>query len=145
MAGRANLFKIKNTISQSLSDSNSDMSTKDSGVGSRSPVSSGEYRRVGRGKLIDELTSSCSHVTISGARGRARIFEAMESYTSSTDSQVLSSGRGRAKILESIQLNSTTEPANVTTNNSRKEEVEQCDNADEKHLQPVIKHGIKGN
>ncbi|XP_013104346.2 protein argonaute-3 [Stomoxys calcitrans] len=93
---------------QSLStESSSDApSTKDSGLGSRTPTSLGDYRRLGRGKLIDDLTSSCSNLSL-GGRGRSslKFLEETQSLTGSTGG----GGRGRAMFFQKLQqFESTT-------------------------------------
>ncbi|XP_075148172.1 argonaute 3 [Haematobia irritans] len=102
--GRGNFLAL---LEQSVSTESSSEapSTKDSGLGSRSPVSLGEYRRLGRGKLIDDLTSSCSNLSL-GGRGRSNLkfLEDSQSLTGSSGG----GGRGRAMFFQKLQQFETT-------------------------------------
>ncbi|XP_061388506.1 protein argonaute-3 [Musca vetustissima] len=106
---------------ESSSDALSGKSAKDSGLGSNSPLSLGEYRRLGRGKLIDELASSCSNLSL-GGRGRSKFLEDTQSLTGSlsvaggggssggegSSGGGGGSGRGRALLFQKLQQFETT-------------------------------------
>lgn len=90
---------LEKTVSAD-SNSSEEVSTKDSGLGSRSPVSGGE-RRLGRGRLVEDL-SSFSGLSI-GGRGRSKLFEEDNSQSGNQNT-----GRGRATLFQRFAIESSS-------------------------------------
>ncbi|XP_073816374.1 argonaute 3 [Musca autumnalis] len=134
--GRGSFLSLleQTTLStESSSDALSGKSNKDSGLGSNSPVSLGEYRRLGRGKLMTELASTCSNLSLSG-RGRSKFLEDTQSLTGSLsvagggggsssggEGSTGGSGRGRALLFQKLQQFETT---GITTTSEEAEQPE---------------------
>lgn len=85
-SGRGKLLHLEEDVKSALLESSSGSDkTKDSGLGTRATLIE-ERRRVGRGKLLDELPSVCSKLSnISVGHGRGLINEPTE--VSSVDSR----------------------------------------------------------
>lgn len=116
--GRGSFLSLGEPSATSTESSSDAQSAKDSGLGSRSPVSLGEYRRLGRGKLLDELTSSCSNLSL-GGRGRSSL-KLLEDTQSSLTGSSGSGGRGRALLFQKLQ----EKQFETTTITTTSEEVE---------------------
>lgn len=113
--GRGNFLNLlsEQTTVSTESTSSEEPSVKDSGLGSRSPVSTGEYRRVGRGKLIDDLTSTYSGLSLGRGRSNVQVLE--------DESQTYSQppGRGRASIFQRLMYESGASSASQEEVESR--------------------------
>ncbi|XP_054725856.1 protein argonaute-3 [Anastrepha obliqua] len=102
MSARGRGFLLSLKVEKDTTDG--EASLKDSGLGSRS-LNSG---RVGRGKLLDDLASSCSNMTL---EGRSSDDTNQGNTTSTTDSnKPLSGGRGRANVFKNLFRDEKPEP-----------------------------------
>ncbi|XP_017481987.1 PREDICTED: protein argonaute-3 [Rhagoletis zephyria] len=107
MAARGRGFLLSLKTEKDSTDG--DSSLKDSGLGSKSLNSGGEYRRVGRGRLLDDLASSCTNMTL---EGRSSDDTNQGNITSTTDSNKASlfGGRGRANVFKTLFTDEPAEP-----------------------------------
>ncbi|TMW48791.1 hypothetical protein DOY81_006130 [Sarcophaga bullata] len=134
------------------SNSSEEISAKDSGLGSHSPVSGGEVRRLGRGKLIEDLTLTLSGLSTGRAHNNVTNIEDDNSQSSTP-----SVGRGRASIFKLLSSNSPStssseyqKPAKVETHEkSLKPEVPKVREAGKEEESEFFKsvtniHGTKG-
>uniref|UniRef100_A0A1A9WEW9 Piwi domain-containing protein n=1 Tax=Glossina brevipalpis TaxID=37001 RepID=A0A1A9WEW9_9MUSC len=109
------LFQLEEDIKSSLGSSSGSDKTKDSGLGTGSRTSTGERRRLGRGKILDDIPSVCSKLS-SISVGRGFLNEPIEVVST------LGSG-ARSIIAKKIEVpkeetskSSTTTPPENTSN-----------------------------
>ncbi|KAM7364395.1 argonaute 3 [Cochliomyia hominivorax] len=102
--GRGNFLNLcLEQTASTESNSSKGVSTKDSGLGSRSHASGGEFRRVGRGKLMEDL---CSFTALSiGGRGRSSL-RGLEDEESHSIGET--PGRGRASLFQRLVSETTS-------------------------------------
>ncbi|XP_037807550.1 protein argonaute-3 [Lucilia sericata] len=107
---------LEQTVLTESTESTEGISTKDSGLGSRSPVSGGggEFRRLGRGKIIEDLTSFSS-LSI-GGRGRSNIRVTDDE---GSQSAIQAPGRGRASLFQRF-TSETTSTASFSSEEPRR-------------------------
>lgn len=118
------------------SNSSEENSAKDSGLGSRSPVSGGEIRRFGRGKLIEDLTSSLSGLSTGRGRNNPTIFGDDNSQSSTP-----SVGRGRASIFQ--LLSSKSSSTSTTSSGEQKPVKVEVHEEIHKPDEPKVKETLK--
>ncbi|XP_055911029.1 protein argonaute-3 [Eupeodes corollae] len=111
--------RLSSQESSNSSGAGGDKSVKDSGIDSRSPTSSSDHQRLGRGKLLQQLSlaSTATHEPTGRGSGRASVIATLLNSSNSTSDSIVFPGaaRGRSRGQLFAGSSQTSDPQTKTS------------------------------